>query len=70
MKKTKHNLDYSKNKTADVIKKGSGRSVPNEYWQINLNLTPEGNDSPAGAFLPKSGKNRPCTHVKTNECDY
>lgn len=70
MKKIKHNPDYSKNKTADVIKKGSGRAVPNEHWQMNLNLTPEGNDSAAGAFLPKSGKNRPCTHVKTNECDY
>ena len=68
--KTKHNPDYTKDRTADVIKHGSGRAVPNEQWEINKDLTPEGNDSPAGAFLPRCGKNRPTTYVKTNECDH
>lgn len=65
-----HNPDYSKNKTADVIKHGSGRAVPNEQWQKNMNLTPSGSPTPKGAFNPMSPKDRPCTHVKTNECDH
>lgn len=69
-KKTKHNPDYSKNKTADVIKHGEGRAVPMDFWQINMNLTPSGDDSPWGAFLPRSGKDRPTPHTKTNECDH
>jgi len=71
MKKNHHAPDYSKNKDADVIKKGNGRAIPNEQWEINLDITPAGipND-PAGAFLPMSGKNRPVPHVKINECDH
>lgn len=69
-KKTHHAPDYAKDKTADVIKKGSGRAVPNEQWQKNMNLTPDGHPTAAGAFLPMKGRDRPCTHVKTNECDY
>lgn len=69
-KKTHHNPDYSKDKTADVIKKGSGPTVPNKHWEINRDLTPEGNDTAAGAFLPRCARNRPSTHVKTNECDH
>lgn len=69
-KKTHHAPDYAKNRTADVIKHGSGRAVPNEQWEINLNLTPKGNDSPEGAWNPRPGKDRPTTHVKTNECDH
>ncbi len=70
MKKVHHNPDYAKNKTASVIKKGSGPAVPNQHWQMNLDLTPEGNNSPAGCFLPRGPKNRPTTHVKVNECDH
>lgn len=69
-KKVHHAPDYAKNKTADVIKKGSGRAVPNEHWEVNRNLTPAGDNSGWGAFLPRPGKDRPTTHVKTNECDY
>ena len=68
--KTKHNPDYSKDKTADVIKHGRGRAVPNDHWEKNMDLTPEGSNTPAGAFLPRPGKDRPCTHKKTNECDH
>ncbi len=69
-KKVHHAPDYAKNKTADVIKHGSGRAVPNEQWEINRNLTPEGSDSAMGAFLPRCGYKRPTTHVKVNECDH
>jgi len=70
MKKTHHAPDYLKNKTADVIKHGSGRAVPNEQWEVNMNLTPEGSNTPQGAFLPRSPKNRETLYPKTNECDH
>jgi hypothetical protein len=70
MKKTHHNPDYARAKDADVIKKGSGPAVPNKHWEINRNLTPEGNETAWGAFLPRKAKNRPTIHVKTNECDH
>ncbi len=69
-KKTHHNPDYAKDKTADVIKKGSGRAVPNDHWQINMDLTPDGHTTASGAFLPMRSRDRPCTYVKTNECDH
>jgi hypothetical protein len=69
-KKTQHNPDYSKDRTADVIKHGSGRAVPNEHWCKNMNLTPDGHPTAAAAFNPMGPKSRPCTHVKTNECDH
>jgi hypothetical protein len=70
MKKTHHAPDYKKNKTADVIKHGSGKAVPNEQWEINMNLTPDGAPNARDAFNPMSPRKRPCTHVKTNECDH
>lgn len=70
MKKKHHAPDYAKDKTADVIKKGWGPAVPNVQWQINLDLTPSGEDNGWGAFLPREGKNRPTPHTKTNECDH
>ncbi len=70
VKKVKHNPDYIKNKTADVIKHGSGRAVPNEQWEMNRDLTPKGDNSAWGAFLPRPGKDRPTPHTKTNECDH
>ncbi len=69
-KKTKHNPDYLKDRTADVIKHGSGRAVPNEQWEINKDLTPSGAPNPWGAFLPMPGRIRPTPHTKTNECDF
>jgi hypothetical protein len=70
MKKTHHAPDYAKDKTADVIKHGSGPAVPNKQWEKNMDLTPAGSSTGKGAFLPRAGKDRPCTHVKTNECDH
>jgi len=69
-KKVHHNPDYLKNKTADVIKHGSGRAVPNDQWEINRDLTPKGSSDGYGAFLPRPGKERPTTYTKTNECDH
>lgn len=68
--KTHHAPDYLKNKTADVIKHGSGPAVPMHQWQMNMNLTPDGHPTAAAAFNPMKPGDRPCTHVKTNECDH
>lgn len=65
-----HNPDYIKNVTADVVKHGDGPAVPNEHWEVNRNLTPDGKPNPWGAFLPMPGKDRPTPHTKTNECDH
>ncbi len=70
LKKTNHSPDYAKNRTADVIPKGSGSAVPMQHWEVNRDLTPEGSDTAAGAFLPRCGYKRPTTHTKTNECDH
>jgi len=69
-KKVHHAPDYAKNKTADVIKKGSGQTVPSEQWQKNMDLTPEGSDDGHGAFNPRCGYKRPTVYPKTNECDH
>jgi hypothetical protein len=71
MKETVHGRDAIKRKDADVIKKGSGRAIPNEQWEKLVNATPAGipND-PKGAFLPMPGKIRPVPHKKINETDY
>ena len=71
MKKKRHDPDYSKDKTADVIPKGWGCAVPNEHWQMNVDITPAGKrNDPAGAFLPQSGTTRPQPHTKINACDH
>jgi hypothetical protein len=65
---TKHNSNSIKNKNA--IKHGDGKADLSKPWQINRDITPEGNNSPWGAFLPREGKNRPTPHTKLNECDH
>jgi hypothetical protein len=69
-KHTVHNPDYTKDKTADVVKKGSGPAVPQDHWQVNKDLTPSGKPDGWGAFLPMRAKDRPTPHTKTNECDH
>jgi hypothetical protein len=69
-KNVKHNPDYLKNKTADVIKHGNERAVPQDHWEVNKDLTPKGASNGWGAFLPRPGDERPTPHVKTNECDH
>lgn len=68
-KKHHHAPDYAKNKTASVIKKDWGPAVPNEQWEMNMDLTPAGESNGWGAFLPRTSKSRPQPHVKVNECD-
>ena len=69
-KKTHHAPDYAKDRTADVIKHGSGPAVPNTQWEMNRDITPEGDSTGWGAFLPRPGKARPTPHTKLNECDH
>jgi hypothetical protein len=69
-KKVHHNPDYIKNTTADVIKHGSSDTIYNQPWQVNRDITPAGDDTGWGAFLPRAGKDRPTPHTKTNECDH
>jgi len=40
------------------------------HWETNLSFTPKPSNSPAEAFCAKPGKDRPCTHIKTNELDH
>jgi len=71
MKKKHHAPDYVKNVDADVIMKGWSDAVPNEHWQVNVDITPAGiRNEPAGAFLPQSGTTRPQPHTKLNDCDH
>ncbi len=70
-KKIHHAPDYVKNKDASVIPKGNKRAVPNGHWEFRVPASAEGfGDDPAGAFLPRPGKDRPQPHEKINECDY
>ena len=58
-------------KDDDVIKHGKGPAVPNQQWEMNVDLTPQGNDRlPHASFLPMAGKDRAVPHVKLNECDH
>lgn len=69
-KKPRHNPDYSKDTSADLIKKGSGNAIPQEHWQVNRQLTPVGDNSSYGVFFPRPAKSRPTMHIKINECDH
>lgn len=61
----------SERKDADVIKKGSGRAVPNKQYEHIVNATPAGSDlSEKTCWEPMPSKDRPRTHKKINECDY
>lgn len=70
MAKRHHAPDYLKNEDADVIPHGWENLAPPQQWEVNRNITPEGDNSAWGAFLPRSGKNRPTPHTKLNECDH
>ena len=72
MKKTRHNPDYVKNKDADVISKGSEPFMPTNHWvkDVGDSVFAKGNNTPAGAFLAKRGRDRPQPHIKFNECDH
>lgn len=42
-----------------------------DHWEIRMPATAEGYEGdPAGAFLPRPGKDRAQPHQKINECDH
>ena len=44
-----------------------------DHWQIDVgkSVFQRGyGDDPAGAFLPRPGKDRAVPHIKVNECDH
>lgn len=63
MKKSKAALDLGVNQR---------KGMPSDqHWQVKVPATAEGfGDDPAGAFLPRPGKNRAQPHQKINECDH
>lgn len=63
-----HHDDHGPN--ASVPAKGSARAIPGEHWEMQYNPTPEGENTHAGAFLPKRSKMRPQPYDKINECDH
>jgi len=69
-KHIKHAPDYEKNVTADVIKHGDSPTIPEGQWECYRDITPHGDGSGWGAFLPRVAKGRPTPHTKTNECDH
>lgn len=42
----------------------------NEHWEVNIHCAYGKGDDPAGAFLPRAGKDRAQPHQKVNECDH
>lgn len=66
--KDHHHHDHGKD--ASVPAKGSKPAIPNKEWEKQYVLSPCGSDTPAGAFLPKRGRERPQPHEKVNECDH
>ena len=49
-------------------KKGLGSK---EHWQVTVPASARGyGNDPAGAFLPRPGKDRAQPHEKINECDH
>lgn len=72
-KKIHHAPDYKDNQDADVIPKGNKKAVPDTYWQkgVGKSVFAEGfGDDPAGAFLPRAGKDRAQPHKKINDMDH
>lgn len=63
-----------KSKEAKDLNKGYRPGMPsNEHWQVDVSKSvfQRGyGDDPAGAFLPRPGKDRAQPHVKINECDH
>ena len=72
-KHTVHTKEALGRRDADVVKKVSGSTTPNEHYEIKVGSSVfaegYGND-PAGAFLARPGKLRAQPHQKINECDH
>lgn len=49
----------------------NGIEESKERWELRVPATAEGfGNDPAGAFLPRPGKDRAQPHQKINECDH
>lgn len=62
-----------KSKEAKDLGVGYKKSVDlsKDHWEMKVPATAEGfGDDPAGAFLPRPGKDRAQPHQKINECDH
>lgn len=63
-----------KSKAAMDMHVGARKGMPsNDHWQMDVSesVFPRGyGDDPAGAFLPRPGKDRAVPHKKINECDH
>lgn len=65
MKKSKEAKDMNVNERLG--------NPPNSHWQVDVgpSVFQRGyGDDPAGAFLPRPGKDRAQPHKKINECDH
>jgi hypothetical protein len=64
----------AKSKEAKDLNKGYRLGMPsNDHWQVDVSksvFVRGYGDDPAGAFLPRPGKDRVQPHVKINECDH
>lgn len=61
-----------KSKEAKDLNVNERYGMPSDqHWSIRVPASAEGfGDDPAGAFLPRPGKNRAQPHQKINECDH
>jgi hypothetical protein len=61
-----------KSKEAHDLNIGYHLGMPSEKaWEKHFPMSAEGyGDDPAGAFLPRPGKDRAQPHQKINECDH
>lgn len=61
-----------KSQAAKDLGVGDRKGMPSqEHWQVQVPASARGyGDDPAGAFLPRPGKDRAQPHEKINECDH
>jgi hypothetical protein len=64
----------NKSSAAQDMNVANRKGIPSsDHWQIDVgsSVFPRGyGDDPAGAFLPRPGKDRAQPHKKINECDH
>ena len=62
-----HKHHHKHGKDASVA---SNKKLPKEHWEMHYDTCPKGSITPASAFLPQRGRDRPQPHVKVNETDH
>lgn len=65
-----HHDDHGPN--ASVPKKGDGRAIPNEHWEVQYDPTvhKDSRTTRGSEFSPKRSSDRMTTYVKTNKEDH